>query len=139
MNSVKEDKKKTRVKRPKNIVIIFTVIYFFMVIISVIGRVSTLNKISTTDVNFIGVAKEFWFSIVVIILLVITIIAYNKKGIYGVSLEFAIGLSMLANVLVSVITVGFNIVALLGTLILPSILIAHSILTLKSINKQKSV
>jgi uncharacterized protein (DUF697 family) len=69
-------------------------------------------------------------------LLVVTAIVYYKNKVYGAALEISAGLSMVVDVLISVVTTGFDITALLLTLIIPSILIIHSIITFKTIKKE---
>ena len=136
---VESDEKSKSIKRPYNTVMLFAIIYTLMVIISMIERISILKNISTTNISFVVVTKEFCFPIVVIILLFITSIVYRKKLIYGVAIEMAVGSSMILNIITSVILVGFELGALIGTLIIPLIILAHAIIMLMQIKKQMSV
>ena len=130
--------KKINAKEKKiscNTVIVFTLIYILMVVISVIERVTTLKDLSTTDITFIAVLKEFWFPFAMIALLIVTIFSYIKREIYGVAMELAVAFSMLANVIISVVVVGFDIGALIGTLILPFILVIHSVFVIVKLKR----
>ena len=136
-----KDKSKRRVsfkvlKNPANFTLVFTVAYIMLIILSVISRVSTLKYTSTTDVTFGAVMGEFILPIIVCALLVVTTLIYNKKKVYGAALEIATGFSMVADVFVSVFTAGFDILALLLTLVIPSILIIHAVITIKSIKNE---
>lgn len=124
-------------KKPSNFTLVFTMAYIMLIILSIISRVSTLKYTSTTDVTFGTVMGEFILPIIVCALLVVTTMLYNKSKVYGAALEIAVGFSLVADVLVSVFTAGFDVVALLLTLVIPSILIIHSMLVIKSIKKEK--
>ena len=122
-------------KKPSNFTLVFGILYIMLIILSIIGRVSTLEYTSTTEVTFAVVLKEFVVPFITAALFIVTSIMYKKKPVYGVALELGIGFSMVANVFVSVFTVGFDIIALLLTLIIPVIVIVHSILTLKKLKQ----
>lgn len=124
-------------KKPSNFTLVFTMAYIMLIILSIVSRVSTLKYTSTTDVTFGAVMGEFILPIIVCALLVVTTMLYNKSKVYGAALEIAVGFSLVADVLVSVFTAGFDVVALLLTLVIPSILIIHSMLVIKSIKKEK--
>lgn len=123
-------------KKPGNFTLVFAILYIMLIVLGVIGRVSTLRYTSTTEVTFGAVIGEFLMPIIVAALLVVTTIVYYKNKVYGAALEIAIGFSMVVDVLISVITSGFDFLALLLTLIIPSILIVHSIITFKNIKKE---
>ncbi len=124
-------------KKPSNFTLVFTMAYIMLIILSVISRISTLKYTSTTDVTFGAVMGEFILPIIVCALLVVTTMLYNKSKVYGAALELAVGFSLVADVLVSVFTAGFDIVALLLTLVIPSILIIHALIIIMSIKKSK--
>ncbi len=123
-------------RKPGNFTLIFALTYIMLIIMGVIGRISTLEHTSTTEVTFGAVMGEFTMPLVLAALLVVTAIVYYKNKVYGAALEISAGLSMIVDVLISVVTTGFDIMALLLTLIIPSILIIHSILTFKIIKKE---
>lgn len=136
MNKVnKEKNKEKRVNSSKNILLILGVIYFLITILAVVSYVSKMNSISTTEVTFMSVLSSIWWQILMIILFVVTYVIYNKNEFLGVLLELVIGLSMLANILVSVILMGANLIAILIELIYPFILVSHSLLVIKRIKK----
>lgn len=136
MNKVnKEKNKEKRVKSSKNILLILGVIYFLITILAVVSYVSKMNSISTTEVTFMSVLSSIWWQILMIILFAVTYVIYNKNEFLGVLLELVIGLSMLANILVSVILMGANLIAILIELIYPFILVSHSLLVIKKIKK----
>ncbi|MBR6688910.1 MAG: hypothetical protein IKL68_02715 [Clostridia bacterium] len=124
-------------KKPGNFTLVFATAYIMLIILSVIGRISTLKYTSTTEVTFGAVIGEFLMPIIVAALLIVTTIIYYKNRVYGAALEMSVGLSMVVDVLISVFTSGFDFLALLLTLIIPSTLIVHSIITLKAIKKEK--
>ena len=130
----KISKKTNSIKKPQNAVLLFAVVYLLMVIISVIDRIDTLKELSTTNVSFTMVLSEFWFPIVVIVLLIATLIAYRKKEMYGIMLEFSIAICMIANMMVNSILVGFRF----GMIILPLILLPHAIYVFIQERKNKS-
>ena len=123
-------------RKPGNFTLIFALAYIMLIIMGVIGRISTLEYTSTTEVTFGAVIGEFTMPLVLASLLVVTAIVYYKNKVYGAALEISAGLSMVVDVLISVVTTGFDITALLLTLIIPSILIIHSIITFKTIKKE---
>lgn len=136
MNKVnKEKNKEKRVNSSKNILLILGVIYFLITILAVLSYVSKMNSISTTEVTFMSVLSSIWWQILMIILFAVTYVIYNKNEFLGVLLELVIGLSMLANILVSVILMGANLIAILIELIYPFILVSHSLLVIKKIKK----
>lgn len=136
MNKVNKKKnKEKRVNSSKNILLILGVIYFLITILAVISYVSKMNSISTTEVTFMSVLSSIWWQILMIILFVVTYVIYNKNEFLGVLLELVIGLSMLANILVSVILMGANLIAILIELIYPFVLVSHSLLVIKKIKK----
>ncbi len=124
-------------KNPANFTLVFAVTYIMLIILSIIGRISTLEYISTTEVTFGALISEFTMPFIVAALLGVTTIVYYKNKVYGAALELGVGMSMVANVLISVVMVGFDFFALLLTLVIPCILIIHASLTLKSIKKEK--
>ncbi len=136
----KDTKKKVSfkvLKNPANFTLFFAVIYIMLIILSIIGRISTLEYTSTTEVTFGTLISEFAMSFIVAALLGVTTIVYYKNKVYGAALELGVGMSMVADVIISVIMVGFDITALLLTLVIPCILIIHSIYTLKGVKKEK--
>lgn len=136
MNKVnKEKNKEKRVNSSKNILLILGVIYFLITILAVVSYVSKMNSISTTEVTFMSVLSSIWWQILMIILFAVTYVIYNKNEFLGVLLELVIGLSMLANILVSVILMGANLIAILIELIYPFVLVSHSLLVIKKIKK----
>ena len=140
-NKIK-DKSKKRVsmkvlKKPGNFTLVFTIAYIMLIILSVISRISTLKFTSTTDVTFGAVMGEFILPIIAASLLVVTTLLYNKSRVYGAALEIAVGFALVADVLVSVFTAGFDMLALSLTLIIPSILIIHALIVITSIKKGK--
>ena len=80
------------IRKPYNTLIMFVIIYFFMIAISIIDRVNILKQLSTTKITFSLLLSEYWFPIIVVILLVLDIFAYRKKELYGVLVEFSISL-----------------------------------------------
>lgn len=136
MNKVNKKKnKEKRVNSSKNILLILGVIYFLITILAVVSYVSKMNSISTTEVTFMSVLSSIWWQILMIILFAVTYVIYNKNEFLGVLLELVIGLSMLANILVSVILMGANLIAILIELIYPFVLVSHSLLVIKKIKK----
>jgi Na+/H+ antiporter NhaC len=139
MEKRKVAKRKTSfkvLKKPENFTLVFAVLYIMLIIMSLIGRVSTLKYTSTTEVTFGTVLGEFTMPFIVVALLIVTTVVYYKNKVYGATLEIAVGLSMVMDILVSVFSSGFDILALLLTLVLPCILIIHSIITLMNIKKE---
>lgn len=133
----KEVKKNAKlIKSSKNILLILGVIYFLITILAVVSYVSKMNSISTTAVTFMSVLSSIWWQILMIILFVITYIMYSKKEFMGALLELVMGLSMLANIVVSVILMGANILAILIELIYPFVLACHSLLVIKKIRSR---
>lgn len=132
----KEVKKNTKlIKSSKNILLVLGLIYFLITILALVSYVSKMNSISTTDVTFMSVLSSIWWQILMIILFAVTYVMYNKKEFMGALLELVMGLSMLANIVVSVILMGANISAILIELIYPFVLVCHSLLVIKKTKK----
>lgn len=133
----KEVKKNTKlIKSSKNILLVLGLIYFLITILALVSYVSKMNNISTTDVTFMSVLSSIWWQILMIILFAVTYVMYNKKEFMGALLELVMGLSMLANIVVSVILMGANIFAILIELIYPFVLVCHSLLVIKKIKSR---
>lgn len=140
MDKVKKTRNKKLVQSSKNILLILGIIYFLITILATISYVSRMNNISTTKVTFLSIIGSMWWQIIMIILFVVTYIAYNKKEFLGVLLELVMGLSMLTNILVSVVIIGANLFAIMLELIYPLILISHSLAVIKKLKiKTKSM
>lgn len=133
----KEVKKNTKlIKSSKNILLILGLIYFLITILALVSYVSKMNSISTTDVTFMSVLSSIWWQILMIILFAVTYAMYNRKEFMGALLELVMGLSMLANIVVSVILMGANVFAILIELIYPFVLVCHSLLVIKKIKSR---
>ena len=136
----KDNKKKVSLKvlkNPANFTLVFTVIYVMLIILSIIGRISTLEYTSTTEVTFSALISEFAMPFIVAALLGVTTIVYYRNKVYGAALELGVGMSMIADVIISVVIVGFDFMALLLTLIIPCALMIHAVVTLKGVKKEK--
>lgn len=133
----KEVKKNIKlIKSSKNILLVLGLIYFLITILALVSYVSKMNSISTTDVTFMSVLSSIWWQILMIILFAVTYVMYNKKEFMGALLELVMGLSMLANIVVSVILMGANVFAILIELIYPFVLVCHSLLVIKKIKSR---
>lgn len=133
----KEVKKNIKlIKSSKNILLVLGLIYFLITILALVSYVSKMNNISTTDVTFMSVLSSIWWQILMIILFAVTYVMYNKKEFMGALLELVMGLSMLANIVVSVILMGANVFAILIELIYPFVLVCHSLLVIKKIKSR---
>lgn len=133
MDKVKKIKNKKLVQSSKNILLILGIIYLLITILATVSYVSRMNNISTTKVTFLNVIGSMWWQIIMIILFATTYIAYGKKEFFGALLELIMGLSMLTNIIVSVIIIGANLFAIIIELIYPLILISHSLAVIKKI------
>ena len=135
----KESKKKLDFKvlrKPENFVLIFTLLYIMLLIVGIIERVSVLEHTSTTGVGLLVILKEFGYSFVITILLMISYMLYLKNKMYGVVLEAAVAFSMLIDIVISVAVVGFDFIALIAALVLPMILMIHAVLTISKMKKK---
>lgn len=133
MDKVKKIKNKKLVQSSKNILLILGIIYLLITILATVSYVSRMNNISTTKVTFLNVIGSMWWQIIMIILFATTYIAYGKKEFFGALLELIMGLSMLTNIIVSVVIIGANLFAIIIELIYPLILISHSLAVIKKI------
>ena len=107
-----------------------------LIILSIIGRISTLEYTSTTEVTFSALIGEFAMPFIVAALLGVTTVVYYRNKIYGAALELGVGMSMVADVIISVILVGFDFISLLLTLLIPCVLMIHAIITLRNVKKE---
>ena len=135
----KDTKKKVSfkvLKNPANFTLVFAVLYIMLIILSIIGRISTLEYTSTTEVTFSALIGEFAMPFIVAALLGVTTVVYYRNKIYGAALELGVGMSMVADVIISVILVGFDFISLLLTLLIPCVLMIHAIITLRNVKKE---
>ena len=128
-------KAKTKLKE-KNILLVLGVIYTLVTILAVISYVSDMNNISTTPVTLSSVLGAIWWQILMIVLFVVTYFVYNKNRILGSLLEMVMGMAMLVFIVVSVATMGVNILAILIELIYPLILTLHGLLVFVHVKKK---
>lgn len=128
-------KEKTKLKE-KNILLVLGVIYTLVTILAVISYVSDMNNISTTPVTFSSVLSAIWWQLLMIALFIVTYFVYNKNRILGSLLEIIMGMSMLVFIVVSVVTMGANLLAILIELIYPLILIIHGLLVFVHVKKK---
>lgn len=128
--------KKEQIKS-KNILLILGIIYTLLTILAVTSYVSNTNNISTTPVTLISVLGSIWWQLLMIVMFAITYILYTKKPLLGMLVEIALGVSMLINVIISVVVMGLDLLALTIELIYPVVLITHGLLELLKF-KQKS-
>ena len=123
----------------KNILLVLGIIYTLISILAITSYISKMNTISTTPVTFGSVLGATWWQLLMIILFVVTYVLYNKKMFLGVLLEIMMGLAMLVYIVISVVSMGINILALVIELIYPLVLILHGITALKKTNRKNSV
>lgn len=124
-------KKEKGNKLKSKYVLLLGIIYTLISILAVISYVSKMNSISTTPVTLMSVLGAVWWQILMIILFAITYVLYNKKTILGTLLEVIMGLAMFVYIIISVATMGINILALVIELIYPLVLVFHGLLEFK--------
>ena len=80
----KDTKKKVSfkvLKNPANFTLVFAVLYIMLIILSIIGRISTLEYTSTTEVTFSALIGEFAMPFIVAALLGVTTVVYYRNKI----------------------------------------------------------
>ena len=130
-----ESKDKNKLKA-QNIILVLGVIYTLITILAVVSYVSKMNSISTTAVTLSTVVGAVWWQVLMIVLFGTCYILYKKKVLFGILLEIIMAMSMLVYIVISVATMGIDLLALLVELIYPLILACHGLLGLKSLNSK---
>ena len=128
-------KKKTNLKS-RNVLLVLGIIYTLITILAIITYVSKMNNISTTPVTFGSVLGSAWWQLLMIVLFILTYVLYSKKPLLGTLLEVVMGMAMLVYIIISVATMGIDILALLIELIYPLILVFHGLSEFKKINRK---
>ena len=132
-----KEKIKTKNKlQGRNVVLVLGIVYALISLLAVISYVSKMNTISTTHVTIESVLSAVWWQILMIALFAITYIMYTKKTVFGILLEVVMGMAMLVYIVISVVTMGIDILALMIELVYPLILVFHGLLELKKLNKK---
>ena len=122
--------------KSRNVLLVLGLIYTLITILATTSYVSTMKNISTTPVTFGTIINAMWWQILMIILFIGTYIIYMKNEKLGALSEIIMAISMLGYIIVSIISVGANLLAITIELIYPIILIAHCLVTFKTVNKK---
>ena len=126
-------KKKTKLAG-KNVLLILGLVYTLISILAVVSYVSNMNNISTTPVTVGSVLGAVWWQILMIILFAVAYILYTKKTKLGILLEIIMGIAMLVYIIVSIWSMGLDLLAIVIEMIYPVILVSHGLTQLKSLN-----
>lgn len=121
---------------PRNVVLVLGVIYTLLTILAITSYISSLNNISTTPVSFSGVLSAIWWQLLMIALFFVTYCLYAKNKVFGSLLEIIMGIAMLVYMIVSIITIGANLFAIMIELIYPLVLVFHGLNSFKKIIKK---
>lgn len=133
----KSNSKKNKKIQSKNVVLILGIIYTLITILAVVSYISKTSSMSTTPVTIGNVMGAVSWQLIMIFLFVVTYLLYTKKTIMGVLLEIVMGMAMLVYIVISVATMGIDLLALIIELIYPLILVFHGLIQFRKINKKK--
>lgn len=119
---------KNNFKKTNITLIIILVIYTIIAVLSVIS-VFTVNTNDNTvgNVTFTGIIKMASWPILIIAILILSLVLYNKRFLYGAIVESLTGGILLANSLKNIITSESNFLAIVLTLTMPAILLTQGI------------
>ena len=133
----KPSSKRNKKVQSKNVILILGIIYTLITVLAVVSYISKTNSMSTTPVTIGNVMGAVAWQLIMIFLFVVTYLLYTKKTIVGVLLEIVMGMAMLVYIVISVATMGIDLLALIIELIYPLILVFHGLIQFKKINKKQ--
>lgn len=125
-----------KVKYAKLSMIIIGIIYFCLGFLAIISAFSVnTNDENIGQFSFVALIKMAWWPLLIVALMIISFILYNKKPKYGAIVEIAIGIILLINTIRNIISYGTTVLALILSLVLPIIFLLQGIGII--INKKK--
>ena len=131
-----ERKKEKNKLKSYNVILVFGLVYTLITILAVISYISTMANISTTAITFGNVMSAVWWQILMIALFATCYIMYKNKMLLGILIEIIMSMAMLVYIVISVATMGIDLLALMVELIYPLILASHGLIELKKLNKK---
>ena len=117
----------------RSVLLILGVVYFLITILAVISYISSLENISNTPVTISSIISSIWWQLLMVFLFAVSFFLYGKNEKLGILVEIIMGFGMLAYIVVSIATLGANILAIMIELIYPALLVTHGIIAYKSL------
>lgn len=113
-----------KVKYARLSMLIICIIYFCLGILAVISEFSVnTNDSSVGQFSFGALVKVAWWPFLMVLLMVVSFVLYNKKAKLGAIVEVVIGIILLVNTIRNIISYGTTVLALILSLLLPIIFI----------------
>ena len=125
-----------KVKYARLSMLVISIIYLCLTILAIISEFSVnTNDSKVGQFSFGALVSIAWWPVLILLLMVISFILYNKKQKYGAIVEVAIGVILLTNTIRNIVSYGTTVFAVLITLLLPIFFILQGASIL--INKKK--